>query len=155
MSQKSMSKGILFRGMFRLIDSQTQGLMNSSLLSPSFPRTFLLMSNDFYRRIQPQRAGRDFLRKALKNKKRTLLIILGCILILYVFFDNKGILARIRLESQRSEMIEKVKNAEEETKKLQAQAKALESDKKTLEKTAREKYGMVRQGETVYRVKKD
>lgn len=113
------------------------------------------MSNDFYRRIQPQRAGKDLLRKALKNKKRTLLILLGFILILYVFFDNKGILARIRLESQRSELIEKVKSAEEETKKLQAQVKALENDKKTLEKTAREKYGMVRQGETVYRVKKD
>ncbi|MGB2868489.1 MAG: septum formation initiator family protein [Bacteroidota bacterium] len=113
------------------------------------------MSNDFYRRIQPQHAGKNLLRRALKNKKRTLLILLGCILILYVFFDNKGILARIRLESQRTELIEKVKSAEEETKKLQAQAKALESDKKTLEKTAREKYGMVRQGETVYRVKKD
>jgi cell division protein FtsB len=52
-------------------------------------------------------------------------------------------------------MIEKVKAAEEETKRLQSYLKALEGDKKTIEKVAREKYGMARPGETVYKVKKD
>lgn len=52
-------------------------------------------------------------------------------------------------------MIEKVRQSEEETKQLQAQVKALEGDKKTIEKVAREKYGMVREGEKVYRVKRD
>jgi cell division protein FtsB len=37
----------------------------------------------------------------------------------------------------------------------QEQIKALETDKKTIEKTAREKYGMKREGETVYQVKKE
>ena len=52
-------------------------------------------------------------------------------------------------------MIEKVEEAGKETARLQAQKKALEGDKKTIEKLAREKYGMSRQGEKVYRVKKD
>ncbi len=56
---------------------------------------------------------------------------------------------------KRAEMVEKIRRAEEETKQLQEQIKALQSDKKTIEKIAREKYGMVREGETVYRVRKD
>lgn len=74
---------------------------------------------------------------------------------LYVLFDNKGIVRRISLEVQRSEMRAKVEEAKEETKRLQAQIKALEGDKKTIEKIARERYGMAKPGETVYRVKKD
>lgn len=113
------------------------------------------MANDFYRKIFTPNAGKTVLKTALKNKKRTALILIGCILFFYVLLDNKGILARIRLESQRVEMTEKVKAAEEESKKLQTQIKALEGDKKTVEKVAREKYGMTRKGETIYRVKKD
>jgi cell division protein FtsB len=72
-----------------------------------------------------------------------------------MLLNNRGIIARIRLEHERQVMIEKVKAAEEETKRLQAYLKALEGDKKTIEKVAREKYGMARPGETVYKVKKD
>jgi cell division protein FtsB len=35
---------------------------------------------------------------------------------------------------------------------LQAQSKALEGDRAAIEKVAREKYGMLKEGETVYRV---
>jgi len=38
---------------------------------------------------------------------------------------------------------------------LQDQIKALEGDKKTIEKIARENYGMKREGETIYKVKKE
>jgi cell division protein FtsB len=79
----------------------------------------------------------------------------GFALLLYVLFGNRGVIARVRLELKRQEMIEKVRLAEEETKQLQAQVKALEGDKKMIEKVARERYGMAREGETVYRVKKD
>jgi cell division protein FtsB len=51
--------------------------------------------------------------------------------------------------------VEKVAQAREETRTLQAHLKAVEGDKKTIEKLARERYGMARDGETVYRVKKD
>ena len=51
--------------------------------------------------------------------------------------------------------MEKLRADSIEIKRLQEQIKALESDKKTLEKTAREKYGMIREGETVYQMKKE
>ena len=110
---------------------------------------------EFYRKIQKRTRLKNLARKILKNKRRTLFTIIGTFLLAYVMFGNHGVLTRIRLERQRGDMIEKVRQAEEETKKLQAQIKALEGDKKTIEKIAREKYGMAREGETVYKVKKD
>ena len=114
------------------------------------------MENQFYRKIpSSRRLFKDILKKAFKNKRRTLLVILVFTLFVYLTFDNKGVLARVRLESQKKELERKIIEAEAETLKLQAQIKALEGDKKTIEKIAREKYGMAREGETVYRVKKN
>ena len=73
----------------------------------------------------------------------------------YLLFDNKGIIRRTSLEFQKRDLVEKVAQAREETRTLQVHLKAVEGDKKTIEKLARERYGMARDGETVYRVKKD
>jgi len=113
------------------------------------------MEDQFYRKIPTHRFFRNVVKKALKNKKRTAILLTLFILFVYLMFDNKGILARVRLESQKKEMTQQVQKAEAETKKLEANIKALEGDKKTIEKIAREKYGMAREGETVYRVKKN
>jgi cell division protein FtsB len=113
------------------------------------------MDNQFYRNIQPERFLKKIAKNAAKNKKRTVLLVLIFLLVLYLLFDNKGIITRIRLEAQNREWIEKLQADSIETKRLQEQIKALEGDKKTIEKTAREKYGMKREGETVYQVKKE
>jgi cell division protein FtsB len=114
------------------------------------------MEDQFYRTIPtPRHFFKRLLKKAVKNKRRTTILILALVLATYLLFDNKGVIARVRLESQKKELEQKILQAEAETKALQAQIKALEGDKKTIEKIAREKYGMARNGETVYRVKKD
>lgn len=114
------------------------------------------MENQFYRKApSSRRLFRDVLRKAFRNKKRTFFLLISIVLFVYLTFDNKGIIARVRLESQKKELEQKIVQAEATTKELHAQIKALEGDKKTIEKIAREKYGMARDGETVYRVKKE
>jgi cell division protein FtsB len=113
------------------------------------------MEDQFYRNLQPERFLKKIAKSAAKNKRRTIIILVLFLLFLYLLFDNKGVITRIRLESQHREWLEKLKADSAETKRLQEQIKALESDKKTIEKTAREKYGMAREGETVYRVKKE
>jgi cell division protein FtsB len=113
------------------------------------------MEGQFYRNLQPERFLKKIIKNAAKNKGRTIILIILFFLFLYLLFDNKGIITRMRLEAQHREWIEKVKSDSMETKRLQEQIKALEGDKKTIEKTAREKYGMAREGETVYQVKKD
>jgi cell division protein FtsB len=113
------------------------------------------MEDQFYRNLQPERFLKIIAKSAKKNKRRTIILIFLFLLFLYLLFDNKGIVTRLRLEVQHHEWIEKVKSDSIETKRLQEQIKALEGDKKTIEKTAREKYGMVREGETVYQLKKE
>ena len=113
------------------------------------------MEDQFYRNLQPERFLKKIIKKAAKNKRRTILLVALFLLALYLLFDNKGIITRIRLEAQHREWIEKLKSDSLETKRLQEQIKALEGDKKTIEKTAREKYGMARENETVYQVKKE
>lgn len=113
------------------------------------------MESDFYRKPQKRNWFRSVGKKLFQTRRRGIITILSFILLLYLLFDNKGIIARIRLEMQRQEMAQKVKAVEEETKQLQANLKSLQEDKKTTEKIARERHGMVREGETVYRVKKD
>ncbi|HEY6952151.1 MAG TPA: septum formation initiator family protein [Bacteroidota bacterium] len=114
------------------------------------------MENQFYRKLpSSRRLLKDILKKAIANKKRTSILLAGFVVVTYLVFDNKGIIARVKLESQKRELEHKVLQAEAETKQLQAQIKALQGDKKTIEKIAREKYGMAKEGETVYRIKKD
>jgi cell division protein FtsB len=113
------------------------------------------MEDQFYRNLQPERLLKKIAKSAAKNKKRTIILIILFLLFLYLLFNNKGIVTRLRFESQHREWIEKLKTDSIETKRLQEQIKALEGDKRTIEKTAREKYGMAREGETVYRVKKE
>lgn len=113
------------------------------------------MQNQFYRNIKPDKLLKKIIKKAAKNKKKTILLFILFLLFLYLLFDNKGIITRIRLELQYREWKEKLKADSIETKRLQEQIKALESDKKTIEKIAREKYMMKKEGETVYQIKKE
>ena len=113
------------------------------------------MEGQFLRRVQKPRWLQGISKKVLKTRRRALFTVAGILLVSYVLFNNRGVIARIRLEHERQVMIEKVRVADEETKRLQSYLKALDGDKKTIEKVAREKYGMAREGETVYKVKKN
>ncbi len=109
---------------------------------------------NFYRSKAARKRLRTFARRASKNKRRTGLLLLAFILFFYLLFDNKGVIARIRLETERTELQEKIAAAQQETEELKKQVKALEGDRKTIETIARERYGMTRKGEKLYRVQK-
>ena len=109
---------------------------------------------NFYRSKAARRRLRSFAKQASKNKRRTGLFILAFILVFYLLFDNKGIIARVQLESDQATMQDKIAAAQNETDSLKAQVKALENDRKTIETIARERYGMTRKGEKLYRVQK-
>ncbi len=113
------------------------------------------MEGQFYRKIRTSSTLNLLAKKVFKTRRRALAVIAGMFVVAFVLFNNRGVVARIRLEVERREMIEKVREAEKETKRLQSYLKALDGDRKTIEKVAREKYGMAREGETVYKVKKD
>ncbi|MDE3058454.1 MAG: septum formation initiator family protein [Bacteroidota bacterium] len=109
----------------------------------------------FYRKIRTSAFGKKpakWLSGMWANKKLSTVIAIGFILLLYALFNNNGILQRIRLEHSKQELKEKIEHAQQEQKQLLEQSKALDGDKEAIEKVAREKYGMIRKGEKVYRV---
>ena len=110
------------------------------------------MSADFLRRIKKKADVRSLFSRLWSNKKLSAILAAAFVILLYVLFNNQGIVQRVRLERQKKEMLQKIQQAEQEQKQLQDQSKALDGDKKAIEKVAREKYGMVREGEKVYRV---
>lgn len=106
----------------------------------------------FYRKIKKQIEPENLLQKVKENKIGSALIFGGIVLFMYVFFNSNGILERIKLEMQKKEVLEKIEKAESDQAKLKDQSKALDGDPKAIEKVAREKYGMVRENEKVYKV---
>jgi len=112
------------------------------------------MDNLFYRRKKKLIDVPGLLRKLVRNKRLMILLIIGVPLGLYLVFGNRGILQRVRLERQKTNLENQIRDGEAETRKLEAQSKALDGDKKEIEKVARERYGMTREGETVYKVKR-
>jgi cell division protein FtsB len=113
------------------------------------------MEGQFYRKEKTRPGLRELAKKLLKNKRALLGLIVGLPLLLFLVFGGHGILQRMRLQNQKAELEAKIRQTEAENRTLQAQANALDGDKKAIEKVAREKYGMIREGETVYKVKKD
>jgi cell division protein FtsB len=112
------------------------------------------METDFYRKKRKRVNLRGALRKLLRNRRLLALLVLGTPLLLYVVFGPKGVLTRWNLQQRKARLEEDLRAAEVESRKLEGESKALDGDKDAIEKVAREKYGMVRPGETVYHVTK-
>ena len=111
------------------------------------------MNDQYYRKVRPKYAG--WLKKALRKKSVVITLIVVLPALSFILFSNRGIFQRMSLESDRREMLKKIQEAQHEQQRLLQESKALDSDQKAIEKVAREKYGMVKEGETVYKVKKD
>jgi cell division protein FtsB len=112
------------------------------------------MDNLFYRKHDRKINLWQFLKKSLKNKRAVAGVVVGLPLMIFLLFGSHGIVQRIKLVRARGDLESKIQQAEEETRRLQVESKALDGDKKAIEKVAREKYGMIRDGETVYKVTK-
>jgi cell division protein FtsB len=113
------------------------------------------MENLFYRKDRKGFDFRSFLKKLIRNRRAVLGMVAGTTLVLFLLFSSHGVVQRVKLLNEKAELELKIQESEKETRKLQAESKALDGDKKAIEKVAREKHGMVREGETVYKVKKN
>lgn len=110
------------------------------------------MENQFYRRKKSPWDFREPLRRLFRNKRFLLALAICVPLGGYGLFGSRGLVSRLRLEQQKTEMEQRLRNAEEETQRLKSQSKALETDRAAIERVAREQHGMVRSGETVYKI---
>lgn len=91
--------------------------------------------------------------KFIKYNVRLVLVILFFIcLISLALFGNKGLIQRIKLESEKKNL-EKMLEAEvKKTSDLQKEIEELKTSDEKIEKVAREKYGMTKDGEKIYKI---
>ena len=111
--------------------------------------------DDQYFRKEKKTSSPTWRKILFKNKPLSISLLVVLIAFSFMMFGNRGILQRLRLEEQKEELQTKIRQAQDEQRQLQQQSKALDSDPKAIEKIAREKYGMIRDGETIYKVKKE
>jgi cell division protein FtsB len=107
------------------------------------------MEGRYYRK-QP---GSGFIPKRFRTRGFIVAALLSLPFLFYIVFGSHGIVQRIQLETRITELRQKIEEAEAENERLKSLAKSLDADLKAIEKVAREKYGMMREGETVYRVR--
>ena len=94
-------------------------------------------------------------KKILGNKNLVLILLVGIPVISFITFSPRGLMKRMSLESQKAELLAQVEAAEAEQARLLKESRDLDYDLKVIEKVAREHYGMILRGETVYKVKID
>jgi cell division protein FtsB len=112
------------------------------------------MGNEFYR-PQPARISLTArLSKLLRSRHTIALLLVTALIGGFAVFGNRGVLQRVRLESEKARLEENIRHLEQEKQALEAQSRALDGDPRAVERVAREQYGMHRKGETVYRVRK-
>jgi cell division protein FtsB len=113
------------------------------------------MDDQYYRKPTPKSAVAARVKQLMRHKRALLAAIILVPVLSFVTFSNRGVLKRVSLEGEKTAMQQQVDAANREQTQLQEQSKALDRDPRAIEKVAREKYGMVRDGETVYKVKKE
>ena len=92
-------------------------------------------------------------RQTSKRKKRVW--ILGCLLLLTLVLifsmGKRGFIQQIRIKQEKKQLQEEIEELEAQKLLLEAEKEKLD-DPEYIEKIAREKYGMARENEDVYRV---
>lgn len=95
-----------------------------------------------------------------KNAKRTkrrrrFLFVLGTFFIFYIlvslFFGDLGLTRYVKMRRTAIKLEVEIKRLKEENEKISREVEALKHDPQMIEKVAREKLGLVRDGEIVYK----
>ena len=78
-------------------------------------------------------------------------IFLGLVSYLYIF-SNNGLLKRLSLESEKKQIEKQLEMEMKKQDSLQNKIKEIQNSNEELEKIAREKYGMTKEGEKIYKI---
>ncbi|MBZ0201393.1 MAG: septum formation initiator family protein [Ignavibacteria bacterium] len=98
---------------------------------------------------------RNIVKFVYQRRKFFLYLLILAVILSYAVFGKKGILQRVELEMENRDLKEKLRTEQEKTMMLQKEVEELKTSDKKIEKFAREKYGMVKDGEEIYKVVTD
>ena len=113
------------------------------------------MDGQYYRKAKSKFRVPAPVRKVAGNRVLLLSLLVAVPVLSFLLFSNRGVVKRMSLVAEKEAMEQKVREVQAEQVRLQRLSKDLDKDPRAIEKVAREKYGMLREGETVYKVKKD
>ena len=86
---------------------------------------------------------------------KNLLGLLGLVIVIwFLFIDVYSLKTRWELGQQKKELIQKTEELKTESEVLEQNIQNLKKNPNLIEKIAREEYGMKKQGERVYKIKK-
>jgi cell division protein FtsB len=86
------------------------------------------------------------------NRRLILVLLVFTVLVYIIVFGNKGILQRVRLESEKKDLHNQLNEEIKKTEELQNEIEDLHNSDEKIEKVAREKYGMTKEGEKIYKI---
>lgn len=89
------------------------------------------------------------------NKIFALFLIIVLLLIYMTIFGNKGLIYRIDLEAEKNQLEDDLQTEIKKGEDLQEEINELNNSESKIEKVAREKYGLTKEGEQIYRIKVD
>ena len=89
-----------------------------------------------------------------KNKlKYVVFLIFFIIGLIYIFFNESGLLKYLKLKQQVNSLNEQISTVDVDNKQLQSEIDSLQKKiPAKIEETAREKYGMIRKGEKTIKI---
>ena len=90
--------------------------------------------------------------KRLKKRNAIILLILA-VAFVYILFDSHGLIQRIRLSEEKSELENKIRLLQNENDTMRAEIEKLQKSDQEIERIAREKYFMHRNGEKIIKIK--
>ena len=100
-----------------------------------------------------KRFRRRFKPRPLTTRRKVSYAALAALPVLAIFtFGNRGLIKRVELERQASELHTALYRDRAAGDSLRLEIKKLQRDTSAVERLARERYGMVRPGETIYKV---
>ncbi|MFH5882843.1 septum formation initiator family protein [Halalkalibaculum sp. DA3122] len=87
------------------------------------------------------------------RKSFLLLVLGGFVFVWFAFIDTYSLLTRYQLSERKEDLKLKTRQLEAETVELKDKIEDLKSDSALLERIAREKYGMRKEGDVVYKIR--
>jgi cell division protein FtsB len=93
-------------------------------------------------------------KKVMTRKRLIITAVFTGAIVLFVLFSSHGLLSRWRISSDHESLERQVISLKHTEDSLRALIKNLETDTLEIERLARERYGYIRPGERVFRIKR-
>lgn len=103
-----------------------------------------------------RKTRRRFRPQPLTFRRKLTFALLAALPVLAIFtFGNRGIIKRLDLEMQYSSLYDQLYEDRAAGDSLKQEIARMNSDTVAIERLARERYGLVRPGESIYRVEEE